>query len=351
MLPQLFAVTAPGFEAVVALELREAGFAEVRVVPGGVECRGSPLQANRKSRIATRFLQRIGTFEARTFEALKQGIAALDRAPFGPGTPTVEVSCQRSRLFHTDAIAERVVEAWRGGEGSGPTVYIRFDQDRCTVSIDTTGEPLFRRGWRLETGSAPLRENLASGLLAFAGWRPGEALYDPMCGSGTFVVEAASWASGRDAGALRSFACEAFVGPEAALRSSSVATVFGASDRSRAVIEAARRNAERAEAEITFTVADASRARPPAPRGLLICNPPYEHRAPGARHAFENLVKLLDGPFASWRALILCPVPEWGLPLLPRVESRLCFLNGGLRVEALRLRAVDSSQPPYISSP
>jgi putative N6-adenine-specific DNA methylase len=324
----LFAVAQPGLEPVAADEALERGFVGARAEPGGVAFEGDPLRANRALATPTRILQRVARFRARTWDELVAGAAKVDWAPFGGLTP--RAVAHKSRLYHTGAIAERLARV----VPAGPVELLaRLDHDTCELSVDTSGEPLHRRGWRLETGAAPLRETLAAGILRLAGWRPGEALYDPMCGSGTFLVEAATWAAGRAPGLGRAFACERWCPPGPMPAWDAVLTTIAGSDRSRAAVEAARRNAERAGIVLTVTETEVGRAAPPAETGLVVCNPPYGKRAPAALHAFDRLAAALAGPFARWRAAVLVPEPAW-VPRLGRPVAHLHPLtNGGLRVD------------------
>lgn len=331
----LFAICPPGLEDIVAAEIDEAGFGPAQAVPGGVLFTAEPLAANRALATPTRILQRVARFEARDFAALQRGTAAVDWSAWGHLGFTPEVSAHRSRLYHTGAIAERVVAIVPPGSMG---LYVRLDDDVCTLSVDTSGELLHRRGWREETGPAPLRETLAAALLRRAGWAPAEALYDPMCGSGTFVIEAAVQAAGLAPGRLRHFACEAFcpATPVTALRAPQP-TRIGGSDRARPVVESARRNAARAGVTVVFDAIEAAHARPPAPPdddtpGLLICNPPYDRRALGAAHALDRLALALAGPFRTWRAAVLAPEVHGTDWLGRRVVEWFPVVNGGLRL-------------------
>lgn len=327
----LFAICPPGLEAVVAEEITEAGFARPRSVPGGVLFEGPPLPANRLLATPSRILMRIARFDAPDFAALQRGLAALSLGRFGATGFTPEISTHASRLYHTGAIAERVSAIVPAGPLG---LYLRFERDVCSVSVDTSGELLHRRGWREETGPAPLRETLAAALLRLAGWRPGEALYDPMCGSGTFLIEAAGRAAGLPPGRGRHFPCETFDGAVEAGRRppEPVPALVAGSDRARPAVESARRNAVRAGVELTLDVLEAAHARPPAPTGLLVTNPPYDRRAAGASHALERLRVALDGPFAAWRAAVLHPDASALAALGRPVQARHELRNGGLRV-------------------
>lgn len=321
----LFAVCPPGLEPVVAGELRARGVADGREVPGGVAFTGDPLWANRALATPTRIVQRVAAFPAKHFGALQAGARAVDWAPFGGLTP--EVTCRKSKLYHSGAVAERLAAVVPPGPG---TLHARLFHDVCTLSVDTSGERLHKRGWRVETGPAPLRETLAASLLRLAEWAPGEALFDPMCGSGTFLIEAAVWAAGRAPGADRAFACEAWCPPGPVPSWPAVPTVIAGGDRAAAAVGAAQRNAARAGVEIAVTAKDAKHQTPPAETGLLVCNPPYGKRAHGVATAYERLGELLAGPFAGWRAAILTPDAEAARRLRRPAKAQFSVKNGGL---------------------
>ncbi len=324
--PRLFAATWPGLEDVAAEEAREAGFADVQPVPGGVNLRGDPLRANRMLAIPNRILQRVARFKAFTFEQLVEGAAAVDWTPFGGLTP--QVTCRKSRLYHSGAVAERLAKAVPPGPGG---LFARISRDRCTLSVDTTGELAHRRGWRQETGRAPLRETLAAGLLRLVGWRPGTPLYDPMCGAGTPLIEAAVRAAGRWPGEDRAFACEGWCPSTPLPERPATPTLIAGGDRHGPTVAAARRNAERAGVAVALVEADARDATPPAAEGVLICNPPYGRRVRRG-DASAALGALLDGPFAGWRAGVLCAdADRLATRRAPSARHRL--RNGGLAVD------------------
>ena len=225
---RLFAVSAPGLKPFLRGELEGLGLA---ILPeasnaeeetswaadqgGGVEFRGSLAdiyRANLHLRTATRVLLRLGEFRAVAFYELHKKARRLDWARYlKPGQPVaLRVTCHKSRLYHSDAVAERVAAAI--GEQVGQPallqpfdeeeeaaqvqlVVVRFFHDECTISLDTSGASLHRRGYRLATAKAPLRETLAAGILLAAGWDAASPLLDPFCGSGTIPIEGALMAA------------------------------------------------------------------------------------------------------------------------------------------------------------
>lgn len=370
-----FAVVAPGLEEVAAREVATLPeVAAVKITPGGVEWRGGSVTgfaANLHLRIATRVLARVGEFEAREFGKLRRRAARLPWQSFVPPGASIAVraSASKSRLYHTGAIGENlllaVCEAVAGAravkddESAEVTLLVRAVADRFTISVDASGERLHRRGARIEAGAAPLRETLAAGLLALADWTPNEPIVDPMCGTGAIVIEAAMQAAGQAPGLARAladgFAMErwpmlaedpAAIATLAALRQGALTgttsaadagAIFG-SDRDARAIESARRNATRAGVSdrVTFTCVSATDVRAPAPRGLLITNPPYGRRLGDPRSArlgYRDLGRALRAHFRNWRAAILVPATLDVASLLPlSAPKRWRLRNGGLPV-------------------
>jgi putative N6-adenine-specific DNA methylase len=351
-----FAVAPPGLEGVVREELALLG-AQGEVEPGGVSfaCdRALLYRVHLHARTPARVWVRLGSFPATTLEALAAGVRRLPWATYvWPRQPIeVRAASHRSRLRHKEAVASKVelaiADALRGPrrtDGARPSkepidVLVRIEDDEAEISVDASGELLHRRGWRKDAGEAPLRENLAAACLWLADWAPGEALVDPMCGSGTFVIEAATLARGLPPGRDRTFAFERWPSHEAGrwstIRSergaAPVPTVIAGSDRDEGAIRAARANARRAGVTPELVVASVSELVPPAPTGLVIANPPYGERVGGAVAAWSSLGETLRARFGGWRVALLGPnanlVHRTGLALEPAVT----FPNGGLRV-------------------
>jgi putative N6-adenine-specific DNA methylase len=363
-----FAVAAPGLEAPLCAEL--AAMPEIRnarVVDGGVEFRGtttSGMAANLRSRLATRILLRLGEVKAREFAPLRRALAKLPWARFVPGDRPLRVDASTShcRLYHTGALGETVELAVGDCVGKLPArdkaagdderatrVLLRGQDDRFTVSIDSSGELLHRRGWRLEAGRAPLRETLAAGVLALCEYDPTRPLADLMCGSGTFVIEAASRVRGRLPGAGRAFAFESWPSHDAeawdklrapAIETPATARIVGF-DRDRRAIDIARNNAERAGLAdaIAFEVSPFDRVKLDGEPGLIVANPPYGHRLGERRLAMQvarKLGEILGARFAGWRAGVLCPDAAFAAAVAKGIRRQPvashALRNGGLRV-------------------
>jgi putative N6-adenine-specific DNA methylase len=359
---EIFLATAPGLEPVLAEEVRGKGFKRPQVVPGGVVTRGGwpeVWRANLWIRGAGRVLARIAAFRAVHLAQLDHQARGV---PWGdvlrPDTPfRVEASCTGSRIYHSGAAAERIETAIRKMLGARPapdaeiTVMARIENDLCTISVDTSGEPLHKRGFKEAVNAAPMRETTASLLLRQCGFDGGEPVLDPMCGSGTFVIEAAEIAARLNPGRARHFAFEALAtfdaeawGRMRAVRSARVPAVrFHGTDRDAGAIAMSRANAERAGiAEYTeFRQAPISEAAPPpGPPGLVMVNPPYGTRL-GDKTAllplYRALGQVLRTRFGGWRVGIVAAEPRLahatGLPFLPPGPP---VPHGGLRVTLFR---------------
>jgi len=368
---EFFAVSAPGLEAVVAAELKGLGV-NGEVVPGGVVWRGGIAgmrRVNLNVRTAARVLMRVCEFRARTFFELERHAARVPWSRFvGPGAPVqLRVTSRKSRLYHEGAIAERlaravaesagarVVERVTEEEGDAAQLFVvRVNRDDFTVSADTSGALLHRRGYRQEVARAPLRENLAAALLEAAGWRGAAPLLDPFCGSGTIPIEAALMARRIPPGLAnpehrsRRYAFERWPEHDEAgwqreveearsgIREAAAVAIVG-SDRSAAAVRAARGNAERAgvAGDIDFEVVAMSRAPVPAERGVLVTNPPYGVRVTvdeAMRRLYAEFGGLVRARMSGWRVVMLSPDAK-----LER-ETRLGFRviaetrNGGIPV-------------------
>jgi putative N6-adenine-specific DNA methylase len=359
-----FAVVAPGGEAAAARELAALpGARAVRAVPGGVEFQGDfevGLRANLWLRTATRILLRLGSFRARDFERLRRGAARLDwKALLAPDARVaIQVSQRGSRLYHTGAISERLGLALRESLGTGlelvraagaaQTVYARGERDRWTLSLDSSGERLDRRGFRLERGAAAVRETLAALAISLCEWDPELAFLDALCGSGTFAIEAAMVALRIAPGSGRAFACESWPCADrariAALRREAMAqrrsappAEIVAADASPRALAIARRNASRAGVAdaIRFEAADFAELAPPAPRGLLVLDPPYGRRLGTRRQAragYARIARALLPRWAGWRAALLAPAPELAAGFPGRRTLHAVVPHGGMRV-------------------
>lgn len=355
-----FAVSPPRFEDLVEAELRALGVA-VRRVEGGVELRGGwpdLWRANLWCRVAGRVLVRAAEFEAATFPELDRRLRAVAWAEWLPPGAPVEVHAakRKTRLYHTGKVAEVVLGALAASVGARPAeegeeplaVHVRIDGPRVTVSLDTSGEHLHRRGYRTEAGPAPLRENLAAGLLLRARWDGAEPLLDPFCGSGTLPLEAALLALRVAPGLHRGFAFErlpsfrpdawAALREEAASRARrALPAPILASDRDPGALALTARGARRAGLAEHVQVAqlEVGELDAPAPDGLVATNPPYGVRLAGAAAALGGLGRALRGPLRAWRWAAILPAASGAAEgrLGLRIRERFPFRSGGLRLQ------------------
>jgi putative N6-adenine-specific DNA methylase len=334
---RLFVASAPGLEPLLLDELEALGVEEATAVPGGVAClgdRSTIYRINLGCGLGLRVLVHIAEFFARDFRKLERVAAALEWERWLPPERGVRVRAhaKRSRLYHSKAIVERIErgisERTRGqvrlradeaqgpgggelGEGSRePTlIQVRLVRDRCTISIDTTGTLLHKRGWRLQTTKAPLREDIARALLRVAGWRPGAALLDPLAGSGTLPIEAATITAGLPPGHARSFACMdqpdfdralfEQIRAELHVTARDGATLIGC-ERDRGALEAAAANAARAGVDdrVRFIERSVGDEQIPTLTGdgvALLANPPWGQRTGDPtrlRNLYASLGKL-----------------------------------------------------------
>ena len=358
----IFLVALPGTEDTLADEAREHGFAGVSAVRGGVAFRGGRheiARANLMLRCASRVLVRVATFRAFHLAQLDKRAHKVPWSDFlRAGVPVkVEAACHRSRIYHAGAAAERIARAIGdcAGATAGPEaalrVMVRIDDNLVTVSLDTSGEPLHRRGHKQAVGKAPLRETMAALFLRQCGYDGREAVVDPMCGSGTFVIEAAEIAAGLPPGRSRVFAFESFAGHDADawaasrddLPVASGEVGFFGHDRDDGAIRSATANAEAAGvgALTAFTRQSVSDLAPPCDRpGLVMVNPPYGTRIGnrkllfGLYGAFGQAVK---ARFGGWRVGLVTSdgalAGATGLPFLPAGPP---VPHGGLKVRLYR---------------
>ncbi|MDG6094508.1 class I SAM-dependent RNA methyltransferase [Acetobacter sp. AN02] len=359
---EIFLATTPGLEDMLCEEVRHKGFRRPQAVPGGVVIEGGwpeVWRANLWIRGASRVLARIDSFRV-------QHLAQLDRrarrTPWAeilrPDVPfRVEVTSIASRVWHERAAAERITTAIREtlgapeAESGGITIKVRIEHDLCTISIDTSGDLLHRRGHKEAVNRAPMRESMASLFLRRCGYDGKEPVLDPMCGSGTFVIEAAGIAARLNPGRSRIFAFERLVTFDAGAWEQMRAVQSGrepearfyGSDRDAGAITMSRANAERAGVDqwCVFEQRPVSACAPPegAP-GLVIINPPYGARI-GERDAlfplYRALGQTLQERFSGWRVGLIATenalASATGLPFLP---AEAPVPHGGLRVTLFR---------------
>ena len=363
---EIFLVAVPGLEAALADEARERGFAAVKVIAGGVRVRGGwpeVWRANLVLRGASRVLARVGAFRAAHLAQLDKRARAFSWSAVlrRDVAVKVEASCTRSKIYHSGAAAERIARAIHEELGAAiadeaPVVIkARIADDLCTLSVDTSGGLLHKRGAKAAVAKAPLRETMAALFLRQCGYRGEEPVFDPMCGSGTLVIEAAEMAAGLAPGRARRFAFEELATFDAArwqaLKAESTFAstpyIFCGSDRDQGAVAMATANAARAgvAALTQFRQATISAVeRPPGPPGLVIINPPYGDRI-GDKKKLEALYvamgRVLRERFSGWRVAIITNearlAQATGLPFLPPPPP---VSHGGLKVRLHQTQAL-----------
>ncbi|MDP2029223.1 MAG: THUMP domain-containing protein [Thiobacillus sp.] len=375
-----FATCPRGLEELLVAELSAAGAQVVRQLPAGVlfmADAAAEMRANLTSRIATRILRKVGYTRYHKEEHIYR--AALD-LPWPSWfsvdkTIAVKVGAQNAPLkslnFITlkikDAICDRFREETRerpsvDTESPDVPVYAFFTPDAVTFYLDTSGVPLFKRGFKTEASAASIKENLAAGLLMLSGWEPGTPLLDPMCGAGTILIEAADMALSRAPGRGRGFAFEHYRDFDAALWKRIKAEaraqekplrklpIFG-SDQDRWVIDKAKNNLVAAGYAdvIELQVSDVLELQAPAPGGTIVTNPPYGERLGNGEELadwYPQLGDWLKKNFSGWDAWIIS-----GDPLLPKLmglkaSRRIPLFNGPIETRFLQYKVIAGSMRP-----
>jgi len=374
---RFFAPCPRGLEPVLADELAALGARELGNTDGGVGFSGPmtlAYAANLHSRIASRILWQIGSGPYRSEEDVYRGVNVLDWPRWFDGALTIRVNVAaiRSPLesldFITLRIKDAVCDSFRLHTGKRPNVdtaqpdvriHAFLEMDRFTLYLDTSGEPLFKRGARKSGGQAPLRENLAAGILKLCGWTPEVPLLDPMCGSGTFLIEALQIARGIAPGLRREFAFEklrsfdvaAWHGIKAAAEANQAsnrsAAIFG-SDLYGDALKLARSNLESADLVdgVNLKQANILELSAPAAQGILVTNPPYGVRLGEQKQLevfYPQIGDVLKRKFAGWRAYLFSA--DLRLPKLIGLSPsrRTPLFNGALECRLYEFKMVSGA--------
>ena len=345
----------------LAGELASLGAKDAKAVPGGVSFAASwetCYRANLWSRVASRILWKVGDFSYRGERELYDAARATDWTKHFSVQRTirVNVTAQKSPLksleFATLKVKDAVCDRFRDQAGSRPDVdraspdvriHVFLEEAKGILYLDTSGEALFKRGWRMEVAEAPIRENLAAGLILLTGWRFDQPFLDPMCGGGTLLSEAAAMARGRAPGAKRSFGFEKLASFDAALWERvkherivqpAEPRLYG-SDSDADALKAARRNLGAAGVErwVKLEQADVLARAAPEAEGVLVANPPYGERIGDSDELaafYPRLGDALKKNFAGWRCFLF--TADLRLPKLIRLQPsrRTPLWNGAL---------------------
>ena len=375
---RIYVSCAPGLEPYLANEIKGLGITlpGQRATPesgfgihggeeekGGIEFTGTDQQVflcNLHLRTASRVVIRLGEFYAAAFSELRKKASRLAWDQYiAAGQPVeIKVTCHKSRLYHSDAVAERVkgaiddhfhrISRVAAKDEKVQLVLVRLVNDLCTISIDSSGELLHRRGYRQAVAKAPLRETLAAGLLLASGWKPSIPLIDPFCGSGTIPIEAALIARNIAPGINRKFAYQKWPSFQNAdyetlfenirknIKESD--TIIYASDRDSGAVEMATANAARTgvHQDIHFACHAISDLPPIKETGWIITNPPYGIRVSSSRDLrdlYASFGKLIRKDFSGWHVGVLCNDAKLlGALDLGKPDESLPLINGGLPV-------------------
>lgn len=358
---EIFLVAVPGLEDALCAEALEEGFDGARVVPGGVAFEGGwpqAMRANLTLRGVSRVLVRIAVFRAMHLAQLDKRARKVPWGEFlrADVPVSVEATCRKSRIYHAGAAAQRISRAIAEelgapiAENAPVKIKARIEDDLCTISIDTSGEGLHKRGHKQAVNRAPMRETLAALFLQQCGFDGTEPVLDPMCGSGTFVIEAAEIAAGLLPGRARKFAFERLRAFDAGswtkmqdVPPKMPAARFYGSDRDAGAVRMSRENAERAGVSdfCTFEQRPIGEIAPPeGPAGLVIINPPYGARLGERQKLFplyREMGQVLMARFSGWRVGLVASeaglVKATGLPFLPPGKP---VDNGGISVTLWR---------------
>jgi len=380
-LQNFFATCPRGLEAVLVDELTQLGATKIEAVDGGAGFAGDKTVAwrvNLESRVATRVMWRVGRTPYKSEDDIYKAALALNWPGwFDVGqTMMVKVTAVKSPLksleFITLRIKDAVCDKFRQVGGTRPSIDTREPDVRihayltateCQFYVDTSGAPLYQRGNRKSSVDAPLRENLAAGIIKLTGWQPGMPLLDPMCGSGTFLIEAALMALDSAPGIKRSFGFEKLkdfdapawnairLAAQKRVKPASPMPIFGSDSDIRAV-RAARQNLEFAGLSNVVQVQQLDVLESPAPAlpegmtGILLSNPPYGERIgeqDELAELYPQLAASLKKHFAGWNAFFL--TSDLRMPKLMRLQPsrKTPLFNGPLECRLFEFRMVAGS--------
>ena len=363
---EFFAPAIPGTEKVLCDELRELGFKSVRLNRGGIPFMGpweEGWRACLESRIAQRVQILLGRFPAPNEDALYNGVYAIDWSPFITHRQTLAISSVSvgSNLNHSGYVAlktkDAIVDQVRAAASHRPDVdkdnpdvrvFVYLANDKAAVYLDLAGEPLHRRGYRSNTGTAPLRETLASAILRMSGWDRTTPLIDPMCGCGTIAIEAAQWASGKAPGLNRErfgFERWAGFGEEQALamrqlrgrlrgEGTGSQPKIQASDIDPEAIANTTANAKAAGVRISIKERSVMDLQAGDNRNILISNPPYGVRLEKKEGFCQDLAAVVSR-LHGWRVCLLAGTEHYERLISAKPKITIQLYNGDIDCDLL----------------
>lgn len=365
-----FAAVPRGAEEIAARELREIGIAGARIEKGGVafDCERSGLyRANLWLRTASRILVQLASFPCSTPDELYAGVHAIDWAALITPAMTLAVDCslRDSALTHSGFVAlktkDAIVDRVRSACGSRPNidtaspdlrVNVHLVKNVCSISLNSSGEPLDRRGYRLERNEAPLRETLAAAILSLTGWDDTTPLCDPMCGSGTVPIEAAFLAARKPAGFGRSFGFQRWLDfdkrlwdrilreAEDGMRSVPLGLISGYDRDSKALVHAGRNAAAAGfQGQLHFFHASLDEFSPEGEKGVVIMNPPYGKRMgeeDELRELYCRIGDVMKQRCRGWTGFVFTGNLELAKYIGLKASRRFVLFNGPIECRLLR---------------
>ncbi|PLK50038.1 class I SAM-dependent RNA methyltransferase [Uliginosibacterium sp. TH139] len=374
MTETFFAPCPRGLEPLLAEELRACGATRVEPTHGGVASEGDwayAYRVNLESRLATRLLWKVGFTRYRSEEEIYRLASSVAWARHFDTINTIRINVTsiksplKSLNFVTLRIKDGICDHFRAIKGGRPDVdthspdmriHAFLDEQTCTLYLDTSGEPLYKRGFKRAKVEAPLKENLAAGILKLSGWQPGQTLLDPMCGSGTFLIEAAQMALDIAPGLGRHFAFEKFRQFDAELwqgirkaaqarqRTADNLPIFGADIDSRQVSNAeANLEAAGLTGKVELLVCDVLDLEAPDDAGVLVSNPPYGVRLSSGDELYDWYPKLGDAlkrGFAGWNCYFLTADLEMAKRMGLKASKRTPLMNGDLDCRVFEFKVV-----------
>ncbi len=373
-MPRFFAMTSRGLGEVLEQELREMGIEKVERLFGGVQFEGnwgSCYRANLRSRIATRILLPILDFPAYTPDDLYNNILKHDFTKYISPTGTIAVEANvrdcgqfRDQRFVAMKVKDAVVDQFREKFGERPNVdtdhpdlriVVRAVNNAFSVSLDTSGEPLFKRGYRVGHSEAHVKEHLAAGILKLAGYTGDKPVVDPMCGSGTFLIEAALMALKISPGTLRKgFLFQKLAGFQRDVWEAEVDAALNEEldeipfkmygyDLDRAALKAAQANTEEAGVEkfIEYQRQPMETLTAPVEAGLFVVDPPFGERMGDKDQlldTYKDLAHIMKTGFKGWDCYVLSGAPELSSAMKLKAERKFPLFHGPIECRLLKYK-------------